>query len=318
MLRRKASPIIALAALLACIVPAGAQTSEQASARSVCNTAFATAIATTSGVKNRMIASAYEEWKFFGQQVAEYGIGATSGRIVAPGWLEDGERAQAGYIGSDWEDKVEAKICAARRELVNTGKLVDSEGERRIQRINAYWRVVADQMRLDGNSGEANVYEKFNGCSVGVPWSAAFISYIMAKAGLTTGEPMRFMPAPGHSDYLSFIASRQSVADEPAFALRDVVSESPRVGGLVCAMRYDKHQPSEFKFGKLAGASHCDLVIEASVNRVLAIGGNVLQSVSCSVIPLAGSRLSTENLGNETPPPEPARPWRVLARPLLP
>lgn len=318
MLRGANRSTTALAALLAFIGSACAQTGEQLSARYACDGAFVEAIGTSSGVKSRMIASAYEEWKFFGQQVAEYGIGATSGRIVASGWLEDGEQAKVGYIGSDWEDKVEAKICAARRELINAGKLVDSEGERRIQRINAYWRIVADRLRLDGNTDDANRYEKFNGCSVGVPWSAAFISYVMAKAGLTIGEPMRFMPAPGHSDYLSYIASRQRVSDEPAFTLRDVVSESPRVGGLVCAMRYDKNKPSGFSFGRLAGASHCDLVIEVSVDRVLAIGGNVLQSVTCSMIPLANGRLSAENLGNETPPPQPARPWRVLARPLLP
>ncbi len=138
------------------------------------------------------------------------------------------------------------------------------EDERRgSPRIVGYWRSVA---------------EDWSGYDCDKPWSAAFISWIMLKAGV---PPELFTPSGLHADYLRAIADG---AGDPAsrFALQDARTFSPRPGDLICATRAGA---SVSGFDRIPNGTpmHCDLVVFNEGGRLESIGGNVRNSVSKTV-----------------------------------
>lgn len=149
----------------------------------------------------------------------------------------------------------------------------EDDGEPYNSRVNRYWRAVG-RPQLDGDDCRE-------------PWSAAFVSWVMQEAGLPSYQ---FPPADAHRDYLTYLvaAGRQPGA---AFAARSITAYTPRPGDLICAVRgtggalpypgedielvLDTHTKM-----------HCDIVVAASGGTVEAIGGNVRNSVSKTVVHL--------------------------------
>lgn len=153
------------------------------------------------------------------------------------------------------------------------------EDERRgAPRIAGYWRSVA---------------EDWSGYDCNKPWSAAFISWLMLRAGVPEEE---FLPSGLHADYLRAIADR---GGDPAsrFALRDAGAFTPRPGDLICATRAGA---SLADFDRIPDGTpmHCDLVVFNEDGRLESIGGNVRNSVSKTVrrvgpdgrLPMTGDR----------------------------
>lgn len=109
-------------------------------------------------------------------------------------------------------------------------------------------------------------------------WSAAFISYVMSKAGAP------FTPAPAHVDYLA-AAKRKG-------QLYRIHQRSPQVGDLVCMER----DASGVSFDNLDDGryrpAHCDIVVGRSTNRIQVIGGNVSDSVTLREFALKDGYLS--------------------------
>jgi hypothetical protein len=139
------------------------------------------------------------------------------------------------------------------------------------------------------------------------PWSAAFLSALMRRAGFDETE---FAFSDTHADYLAAARDHRTSAYEvvptPATAT---------VGDLVCATR-DAHTgeppPTDvrkIRSGVRATPMHCDLVVDVdTANRRLdAIGGNVQQSV-------ARSRVALDDQGRVSPSLNPARPWIAVMR----
>lgn len=132
------------------------------------------------------------------------------------------------------------------------------EDERRGNALVAkYWKVVGtDWTGLDGDK----------------PWSAAFISWVMAEAGISSAE----MPASAtHAGYL-----RAAIAAKDGHWRAHPPTEyAPRAGDLICATRAG--QKIE-RFDQIpAGATlHCDIVVMTGVGRLWSIGGNVRNSVT--------------------------------------
>ncbi len=114
------------------------------------------------------------------------------------------------------------------------------------------------------------------------PWSAAFISYLMARAGLDA-QQFRFSSA--HWQYV------QRALQQPAgYAYRacDPRTTVPAVGDLLC---YSRGVPllKDFSAWRAAvlqpgfsAASHCEVVVEVDTNakKIETVGGNVVQSVA--------------------------------------
>ena len=117
------------------------------------------------------------------------------------------------------------------------------------------------------------------------PWSAAFVSAMLARAGFTPGE---FWPSSTHAGYISaareLFASAFEVVPTPA---------APAAGDIVCATRADTQlTPADIgQIGVDGPALHCDIVVrvDAQAQVLHAIGGNVQQTVARTMVPLDGS-----------------------------
>ncbi len=148
----------------------------------------------------------------------------------------------------------------------------EDEDPAHIGRVNDYWRAV-------GIAG-------LTGRDCAQPWSAAFISWLMQAAGV---PETLFPPAKSHRGYLiHFLSMGQS--PEAIFVPHTLRSYKPKPGDLICAHREagfpdeDEQlpQPEALASAKL----HCDIVVEIGGRTLQAIGGNVRNSVSRSILTL--------------------------------
>jgi hypothetical protein len=132
------------------------------------------------------------------------------------------------------------------------------------ERIHEYWESVdkPDRTGLDD-----------------IPWSAAFISWDIANAGVPRNL---FCPSQTHTIYVERMVER---AKKPGavFIPRAPDGYAPKVGDLICASRENSGTTLQ---NLNRGAGHCDIVVEVRPGAVDAIGGNVGDSVTRSVFPL--------------------------------
>ena len=108
-------------------------------------------------------------------------------------------------------------------------------------------------------------------------WSAAFISWIMKKAG--TGKYFEY--SAGHHRYVSAAKNnRLSKKTENPFWAYQISEVKPEVGDLICNARCSSDQPARCgatfeNVDKLKDPSlHCDIVVDVRSDYVLVIGGN--------------------------------------------
>lgn len=123
-----------------------------------------------------------------------------------------------------------------------------------------------------------------------VPWSAAFISYLMRSAGVDRAD---FPWTAAHSTYLDYaILSDRRWGRAALYAPLDLEDHAPRPGDLVCA---DRTRPPTRRLTSVAArmeelgvfrAMHCDLVVERRPGRLDLIGGNLSNSVRMVYLPL--------------------------------
>lgn len=138
-------------------------------------------------------------------------------------------------------------------------------------RINQYWRAVGKN-RLSGKDCRQ-------------PWSAAFISWIMQAAGVPKHA---FPPSAAHRSYLDRVLAKAHHPDA-AWKPQTLQAYRPRPGDLICAYR------GKFRSGEAIGELpstlnaqlHCDIVVESKDQTLQAIGGNVRNSVSKSILTLS-------------------------------
>jgi hypothetical protein len=114
------------------------------------------------------------------------------------------------------------------------------------------------------------------------PWSAAFISYVMDKAGLGS-QQFRFASA--HWQYI-----QRALQQPEGYAYRacDPRTTVPAVGDLLC---YSRGAPLLKDFASwriaalqpgFAAPAHCEVVVEVDTDakKIETVGGNVIQSVA--------------------------------------
>ncbi len=112
-----------------------------------------------------------------------------------------------------------------------------------------------------------------------IPWSAAFVSWDIATAGVPRDQ---FCPDARHTIYVERLVGRARRAG-PAFVPRRPDQRAPQVGDLICAVRSGGTTTLD---NLDRGPGHCDIVVERKPGWVAAIGGNVDDSVTRSVFPL--------------------------------
>jgi hypothetical protein len=182
--------------------------------------------------------------------------------------------------------------------LISIGAMEDDASVR--ARIGAYWaavpgayaEVIATQNQLwSASNGRAGWAEY---------WSAAFVSYVMCKAGLSNAQ---FLRAESHRDYIqAAITARESADKTYLYHAYDVGEALPSPGDIICAAREEAantiNSIADFKTNP-HGAYHCDIVVgyDTDVAKkppgyVYAIGGNVLNAVTMTETPVgSGMRL---------------------------
>jgi hypothetical protein len=194
-----------------------------------------------------------------------------------------------------------------RRPFIGTdGRLASSlvaEGEGRgLEDGGAPWRQVAMYWRdagLLGQTGAAGgadcAYAIGNpgypglacrGFVIDNPWSAAFVSWVMRRAGVP-----RFTHSGGHFDYVR--AARLDAAGSP-YLFQDPTSAIPATGDLLCYVRTGSvHGHAGLARAIDGGASglamHCDVVVAANPGgdaKAYLVGGNVQQAVTMRVLNL--------------------------------
>lgn len=167
--------------------------------------------------------------------------------------------------------------------------LWEDDDSSRSSRVNLYWRAV-------GKPG-------LTGRHCQEPWSAAFMSWLMQNAAV---PEIQFPSASAHWVYLSKIIDR---SDSPGrwFVPRSIATYSPRPGDVICASKEISRasalagqlQPWSLRNARM----HCDLVVKTGGGQLEAIGGNVRNSVSRSIL---------EVDGNGRVQPTPSRPWVLV------
>ena len=177
------------------------------------------------------------------------------------------EAANAEWVYFDRQTVV---IDGDEESIPHVGIWEDDDHEHS-DRINQYWRAVG-KYRLTGYDCRE-------------PWSAAFISWIMRVAGVPTDV---FPPSSAHRYYLNhFLANAQ----DPFAALipHTIQQYKPTPGDLICATR-SKVEPQEVMEklpDSVNSGAHCDIVVETDGQTLQAIGGNVRNSVSRTVLTLS-------------------------------
>jgi len=210
----------------------------------------------------------------------------------------------------------EAAVQIAQREWRAFGQVVvypntelpfDREREEGLwQRVGDYWWEGLPLGNPDDaftgiHDGNGRVFsEREDG---NYAWSAAFIDYVMRKAG----AGRRFPYASTHSDYINAAARREAglvIGAEPPERY------APQRGDLICMWR-GRHpiRYAELPTDRFPG--HCDIVISAKPGALDVIGGNVDNSVSQKQVPVTPDGHLADAGGTVI---DPDHPWFVVLR----
>lgn len=165
------------------------------------------------------------------------------------------------------------------------------------------WQRVAEYWKGSGLLSQMSYFPGATDCSIGdgghlpsascraflsdTPWSAAFVSFVMARAGLPG-----FTASASHIDFI-----REAYRNPQAspYVLSDPNASVPAPGDLLCFSRArDVIGAQGFREMLESGSSdglnmHCDIVVAASPGgdgKLYLVGGNVLQGVTMRVLPL--------------------------------
>jgi len=148
----------------------------------------------------------------------------------------------------------------------NKGGVKRKEGDSSMyDKIKAYW-----------NEGTDTFWSKTK--MINEAWSAAFISYVMKKSG--AGNDFKYSNS--HSVYITDAIKNRKEQNKKKFKGYKPTEVKVEKGDLVCYARQgDVDYDSTGAY-----ISHCDLVVDVNNNKATAIGGNVSNSVSKTIVAL--------------------------------
>lgn len=180
------------------------------------------------------------------------------------------------------------------------------------KRVAVYWRESALLGRMAGFPGATDCayaegpFWQSASCRaflVDHPWSAAFVSYVMTRAGVPG-----FRNSPSHVD---FVRDAYARPDESPFAFADPLTTPARPGDLLCFVRASTRVYGFAGLGRFLADNpgvglkmHCDVVVANGGGLLSAVGGNVLQGVTLRQLPVNRNGLPWAlPLRTETDPP---------------
>lgn len=229
----------------------------------------------TAWARRRIVDIAAQEWAFFGFQT--FDGRAIETRVLPEGVVADGLNPAltaprsvryATRLGT-WESDPRTDAS------VGGYWSATPEGPRVVERQNRQWRE---------GEGETPWVE---------PWSAAFVSWVMCEAGL--GDLTQFRRDIAHWSYVDqAMEARDGEAPEAAYIAHDAGEAPVRPGDLMCNARgratYRLLADRRREQGEQAPL-HCDIVVrvDADARTMAVIGGNVLNGVSLTIVPLVES-----------------------------
>ncbi|MCA3352394.1 MAG: DUF2272 domain-containing protein [Roseomonas sp.] len=172
-------------------------------------------------------------------------------------------------------------------------------------RLQAYWQVVPEgraiitRNRAYFRAGYAGQWQQD-------AWSAAFISFVMQKAGIDARE---FKPSAAHGTSIDgMIADAREFPDQAPFIPHRVQDRVAAPGDLLCADRsrwplahWRERATDQGRFRPM----HCDIVIRNHHGMVEAIGGNIQDAVTMA-------RFPTDRRGILLPAPPGAPQWFAI------
>jgi hypothetical protein len=195
----------------------------------------------------------------------------TSNNPDAAGWIKveaeiEGQLKQ-GYVSARLlrdpvSDAKEALIAGAIAEWLRFDKGIRLEHQSpQFRYVGEMWRAIG--MNLDGKDRD-------------VPWSAAFISWIVRNAGANYAN---FNFAAAHARYIhqSIRAKLENNVTVPFWGFK-LNEHKVQLGDLICQWR---EEPITYDQAKNRNAyfSHCDVVVEIDGSGIRALGGNNSHSV---------------------------------------
>ncbi|MBM3588451.1 MAG: DUF2272 domain-containing protein [Alphaproteobacteria bacterium] len=152
-------------------------------------------------------------------------------------------------------------------------------------RLQAYWQVVPEGRAIITRN-RALFRAGYEGQWQQDAWSAAFISFVMQKAGIDARE---FTPSAAHGTSIDgMIADAREFPREAPFIPHRVQERVAAPGDLLCADRsrwplahWRERAADQGRFRPM----HCDIVIRNHHGRVEAIGGNIQDAVTMARFP---------------------------------
>ena len=122
---------------------------------------------------------------------------------------------------------------------------------------------------------------------IDTPWSAAFVSWVMRRAGVPGFN--------GSASHVNYVRDAYRNPAQSAYQINDPRAARPAVGDLLCYVRVPSRT---YGFGDLASLlsspngeglnMHCDIVVGAIAgNLAYVVGGNVAQAVTLRMLRLA-------------------------------
>ena len=178
--------------------------------------------------------------------------------------------------------------------LLYRRKSITSFKKRLVNNANREWKLWGSQLRSGGKSIQSGskecsdiyrervgeywgkgVNRNYDGCS-NVPWSSAFISFVMKKSG--SGDDFPYASA--HNRYIRHFISQRGT--NSAFEGYRLTEKPLQKGDLICYSRQSGVNYSSTHSYK----GHCDIVVD--VNKLFGnaevIGGNVSDGVTKKVV----------------------------------
>lgn len=202
-----------------------------------------------------------------GERLVDIGAGEE------PGWRQvrsgtDEGYAHEKYLRDPERPEVELLLRAAIDEWLRFDKgRADERAEPYCGYVGEMWAALGEA--FDGRSRYPNGDE--------VPWSAAFISWVVRKAGPAYAG---FKHATGHSVFVhnAIKARVTGQVDKPFWGFR-INEERPALGDII-----QRNRAGNFSFSyaenHLNYASHSDIVVEVMPDVVRVVGGNVDDTVT--------------------------------------
>jgi len=175
------------------------------------------------------------------------------------------------YLRPPLHANVEAILHAALKEWLRFEKGQANE------KSDPYYRYVGEMWKAIG--------EPYDGRSKypsgkDVPWSAAFISWVVREAGPAYAN---FSFAASHSKFVNnAIKARLTDQQNAPFWGYRITEEKPQIGDIVQRNRGGGNYSFSYAENHAQYDSHSDIVVEVTPDVVRVIGGNVDDSVSIS------------------------------------